>query len=253
MSNFDYKTLFAFSKSIFIKMGCSEAHAQTASEVLLSADLRGVDSHGVARLSGYVRLWEKKRINATPDIKIVHETLSTATVDGDTGLGLVEKTNLITGLTQVDDSGITQGSIPFLQNVANINYAELPNGVSEWYNLIDRALKGTGTFLIPVQVIKTLDISEPIYVEKLGGFFIIERIEEYVDAQTLVKVHLIKLLDDAPVSEEPGAPSVINLVMNDSWRSDYQISFKLFGHESTKIYIYLPYMRHSQQKPSKET
>ena len=43
----------------------------------------------MARLSGYVRLWEAKRINAKPDIKIVHETPSTAVVDGDAGLGLV--------------------------------------------------------------------------------------------------------------------------------------------------------------------
>jgi LDH2 family malate/lactate/ureidoglycolate dehydrogenase len=43
----------------------------------------------VARLSGYVRLWEVKRVNATPDIKIIHETPSTAVVDGDSGLGLV--------------------------------------------------------------------------------------------------------------------------------------------------------------------
>ncbi len=59
------------------------------SESLLSADLRGVDSHGVARLSGYVRLWEAKRVNACPELRIVHETPSTAVVDGDSGLGLV--------------------------------------------------------------------------------------------------------------------------------------------------------------------
>lgn len=70
-------------------MGCSLEHADKASEVLVSADLRGVDSHGVARLSGYVRLWEAGRINSRPDIHIVHETPSTAVVDGDGGLGLV--------------------------------------------------------------------------------------------------------------------------------------------------------------------
>jgi LDH2 family malate/lactate/ureidoglycolate dehydrogenase len=43
----------------------------------------------VARLSGYVRLWEAKRINPKPVIKIVHETPSTAVVTGDAGLGLV--------------------------------------------------------------------------------------------------------------------------------------------------------------------
>ena len=88
-TQYSHDQLFNFTKSIFRKIGCSEAHAQTASEVLLSADLRGVDSHGVARLSGYIRLWEKNRINANPNIKIVHETPSTAVVDGDAGLGLV--------------------------------------------------------------------------------------------------------------------------------------------------------------------
>ena len=57
--------------------------------MLLSADLRGIDSHGVARLSGYVRLWESKRINPKPEKRIVHESPSTAVVDGDGGLGLV--------------------------------------------------------------------------------------------------------------------------------------------------------------------
>ena len=70
-------------------MGCSTEDAKTATNVLLSADLRGVDSHGIARLAGYVRLWEAGRINAAQKISIVHETPSTAVIDGDAGLGLV--------------------------------------------------------------------------------------------------------------------------------------------------------------------
>lgn len=86
---FSYETLFNFAKGVFKAMGCSSHDAEIACHTLLSADLRGVDSHGVARLSGYVRLWEKGRINPNPEIKIVHETPSTAVVDGDGGLGLV--------------------------------------------------------------------------------------------------------------------------------------------------------------------
>jgi LDH2 family malate/lactate/ureidoglycolate dehydrogenase len=78
-----------FTENIFKAMGCSRNHAVLAADVLISSDLRGIDSHGVARLQGYVRLWEKKRINTKPDIKIVHQTATTATVDGDAGLGLV--------------------------------------------------------------------------------------------------------------------------------------------------------------------
>jgi L-2-hydroxycarboxylate dehydrogenase (NAD+) len=86
---FSYHHLREFTREVFIHMGCSLEHAALASEVLVSADLRGIDSHGIARLSGYVRLWEAKRINARPNIRIVHETPSTAVIDGDAGLGLV--------------------------------------------------------------------------------------------------------------------------------------------------------------------
>ncbi|HEY0432888.1 MAG TPA: Ldh family oxidoreductase [Chitinophagaceae bacterium] len=84
-----YKKLLDFTRHIFLSIGCSQNDADLASEVLLSADLRGIDSHGIARLSGYVRLWEVKRINPKAQIRIIHETPSTATIDGDSGLGLV--------------------------------------------------------------------------------------------------------------------------------------------------------------------
>ena len=89
MAIFSYEQLYAFTHAIFKNIGCTEEHAATATVGLLAADLRGIDSHGVARLSGYVRLWEAKRVNAKPGIRIVHETPSTAVVDGDAGLGLV--------------------------------------------------------------------------------------------------------------------------------------------------------------------
>lgn len=87
MYQFDY--LQNFVREVFQKIGCSPQDAALASEVLISADLRGVDSHGIARLPGYVRLYDHGRLNPSPNIQIVHETPSTATVDGDRGLGLV--------------------------------------------------------------------------------------------------------------------------------------------------------------------
>jgi L-2-hydroxycarboxylate dehydrogenase (NAD+) len=86
---FQFSKLRAFALEVFRSMGCTDQDAHTATNVLLQADLRGIDSHGLARLSGYVRLWEAKRVNSQPKIKTVHETPSTAVVDGDKGLGLV--------------------------------------------------------------------------------------------------------------------------------------------------------------------
>jgi LDH2 family malate/lactate/ureidoglycolate dehydrogenase len=88
-ATFSYSHLFNFTAAIFERMGFSAANAGLASEVLLAADLRGVDSHGVARLSGYLRLWEAGRINPKANIKIVHQTPSTARLDAQAGLGLV--------------------------------------------------------------------------------------------------------------------------------------------------------------------
>jgi L-2-hydroxycarboxylate dehydrogenase (NAD+) len=86
---YSLKSLQRFTLRIFDKMGCPPDEAELATRVLLSADLRGIDSHGIARLSGYVRLWEAKRIKNNPNIRIIHETPSTAVIDGDSGLGLV--------------------------------------------------------------------------------------------------------------------------------------------------------------------
>lgn len=87
--SYEFNKVWDFSYEVFLKMGCPTIDAKLAADVLVSADLRGIDSHGVARLIGYVRLWDADRINPTPNIRVVHETPSTGVVDGDAGLGLV--------------------------------------------------------------------------------------------------------------------------------------------------------------------
>lgn len=84
-----YHRLMKFTQAVFHQMGCDAGDSLIASEGLLSADLRGVDSHGIARLSGYVRLREAGRANPKPLITTVHETPSTAVIDGDSGFGLI--------------------------------------------------------------------------------------------------------------------------------------------------------------------
>jgi LDH2 family malate/lactate/ureidoglycolate dehydrogenase len=85
----DYHLLKKYVASVFTAIGCSDEDAALASDVLVSADARGIDSHGVARLAGYVRLFDNGRLNTKPQVKVLHETPSTATLDGDRGLGLI--------------------------------------------------------------------------------------------------------------------------------------------------------------------
>ena len=78
-----------FSAQVFLHFGIPEADALLAADVLAKSDLRGIDSHGIARLHTYFDMLELGRINPQPKIKIIREKTSVATVDGDNGLGLV--------------------------------------------------------------------------------------------------------------------------------------------------------------------
>lgn len=78
-----------FVVRVFASYGIPDEDARTAADVLIVSDLRGIDSHGVARLVTYCDMLDLKRINPRPQPSIVRETPSTATVDGDNGLGLV--------------------------------------------------------------------------------------------------------------------------------------------------------------------
>ncbi len=89
LQSYPAEQLEEFTARVFQHFGVPERDALVAAEILGLADLRGIDSHGVARLGSYVGLLKDGRINTRPDIRIVRETPSTATVDGDNGLGLV--------------------------------------------------------------------------------------------------------------------------------------------------------------------
>lgn len=78
------------AEQIFVKCGMSLANSKIATDVLLSADIRGVDTHGVSNmLRNYVLYLSEGSAKANPNWKIVRETESCATIDCDEGLGLV--------------------------------------------------------------------------------------------------------------------------------------------------------------------
>ena len=86
---YTYQLLHDFTKKLFLTIGCSNQDATTVADVLLAAELRGIESHGMLRIADYYNLWKNKRITVNPNITVVHETPSTAVVDGDSGLGMV--------------------------------------------------------------------------------------------------------------------------------------------------------------------
>lgn len=97
----------------FVKHGVPEADAAIASEILVSADLRGVDSHGVIRLDSYygTRLRAGK-IDPTTPLTVLRETPTSLSLDAHSGLGMVAGFNAMTRCIQkADQSGMAMVTV----------------------------------------------------------------------------------------------------------------------------------------------
>ncbi len=78
-----------FCEQVFIKLGVPAKDAETTTEVLVLADLRGIESHGVARLPRYVNGIRTGYIRPVDHSRVVKETKATASIDGEQSLGQV--------------------------------------------------------------------------------------------------------------------------------------------------------------------
>ncbi len=85
-----HEDLRATVTALFMKAGVPRADAELGADVLVAADLRGVDSHGVSNmLRSYLQRYASGENNPRPNWRIVRESPSTATIDCDAGLGII--------------------------------------------------------------------------------------------------------------------------------------------------------------------
>jgi LDH2 family malate/lactate/ureidoglycolate dehydrogenase len=85
----DAAELTSYCSDLFVAAGMPSADAQLTAEQLVTADLRGVESHGVVRVPIYI---ERLRCGVTdprPDCRIIRETAGTAVFDGGNAMGQV--------------------------------------------------------------------------------------------------------------------------------------------------------------------
>ena len=76
--------------SLLSHAGVPEDDAAIAADVLVAADLRGVETHGVSnKLRDYLRDIDAGKINPRPNWRVIRESASCATIDSDRGLGIV--------------------------------------------------------------------------------------------------------------------------------------------------------------------
>jgi LDH2 family malate/lactate/ureidoglycolate dehydrogenase len=76
-------------EAAFIKLGVSKDEAAICAEILITSDLRGIESHGIGRLRMYVDRIKKGLIEAEDKSEIIRESSATAVIDGHHGIGMV--------------------------------------------------------------------------------------------------------------------------------------------------------------------
>ena len=103
---YTHSYLLDLTGKIFEKMGCSKEDAEMTAKVFIAAELRGLASHGMIRIKDYYQLWKANRINVNPNVRVVHETPSTAVVDGDGAIGMIAATkSMQTAIKKAKESG----------------------------------------------------------------------------------------------------------------------------------------------------
>lgn len=84
-----WDALRRFSQEVFARVGFAPEGAEAQADVLVWANLRGVDSHGVLRIPWYVELVDKGQMKPRPDIQIQKETPAVLLIDADFAPGPV--------------------------------------------------------------------------------------------------------------------------------------------------------------------
>lgn len=101
------EALNAFTREVFVRVGLPPEDAAIEADVLVWANLRGVDSHGVLRIPWYVELVDKGDMNPRPKIQVVKETAATVLIDADRALGPVVTTMAMTRVvTKAREAGV---------------------------------------------------------------------------------------------------------------------------------------------------
>jgi LDH2 family malate/lactate/ureidoglycolate dehydrogenase len=122
-------SLRKFVEQAFVRAGYTVKQAVEAADVLMWASLRGVDTHGVRNLkSFYIDRTLSGELNPSAQIRVEHETQSSACLDGDSGLGLVCACHAMRmAIEKADASGVGMVTVRNTHHLGPAGYyAQMP-------------------------------------------------------------------------------------------------------------------------------
>src|SRR5438309_2405374 len=143
----DEKALRGFCEQVLRKLGVPADDARTTTDVLVTADLRGIESHGVARLGRYVTGLKKGFMRPTDQSRVIKETKATALVDGGQSLGqVVGKRGMDLAIKKARDTAIGVVSVRNSNHYGIAGYYSL---MALEHNLIGVSMTNASALVVP--------------------------------------------------------------------------------------------------------
>ena len=129
--------LESFVAAVFAAAGTPAADAGTIAEVLVWANLRGIDSHGVLRVPGYVGRIESGEFNPRPDIAVIADLPAATVIDADRAFGPVGMSRgMDTAIAKAREAGIGVCIVRRVTHMAAIGYFALKAADADMIGLV---------------------------------------------------------------------------------------------------------------------
>jgi LDH2 family malate/lactate/ureidoglycolate dehydrogenase len=136
--------------------------AYITADVLVAADLRGVDSHGVARLYQYIKRIREGLIEVRPKIQVVHETPVSLRIDAGNGLGQVASHFAMTRVIEkAQESGVGMAAVFHSNHYGIAGYYAM---MALKYHMVGWAFTNTTPLVMPTFGKKVMTGTNPIAV-----------------------------------------------------------------------------------------
>lgn len=134
--------------AMFEKMGVPPEAAADGADVLTMTDLRGVETHGVSNMMRvYVNQFRDGTLNPTPEVKIVHETPATATLDADRGLGiLVGRQGMTMAIEKAKETGFGVVTMSRSGHIGAVGHFAT---IAAQHDMVGMCMTAGGTGVVP--------------------------------------------------------------------------------------------------------
>ncbi|GEN88968.1 MULTISPECIES: ureidoglycolate dehydrogenase [Oceanobacillus] len=141
------KELQDITKKIFLKYGVTEEAAEAIADVLVHANLRGVDSHGVLRVEHYIKRIQSGGINPAAQPRVTETSASTSVLDGDNGFGhYISKSAMDIAIKQAEEAGAGAVAVKNSSHCGALSYFVEQAAQN---NLIGIAMTHTDKIVVP--------------------------------------------------------------------------------------------------------